>query len=174
MRRKCSGVLLSFMLITLGTGSATAFDRPTLHEGEMQAGASQAPATIESRTMSVRIDRPFAKVYEFLVDPANWNQWAFGLGKSLRRSNDGWIADSDEGIVKVRFTPQNQYGVLDHMVTRPWGTQVCVSMRLIANGGGCELLFTLLRGPGMSDEQYKADANFVQRDLNGLKELLEK
>jgi hypothetical protein len=47
-------------------------------------------------------------------------------------------------------------------------------MRLITNGSGCELLFTLFREPGITDESYNADANFVQRDLNALKELLEK
>ena len=43
-----------------------------------QASASQGKATIESRTLSVRIDQPFARVYEFLVYPANWNKWACG------------------------------------------------------------------------------------------------
>ncbi|HEY7181962.1 MAG TPA: SRPBCC family protein, partial [Blastocatellia bacterium] len=104
----------------------------------------------------------------------NWNKWAFGLGKSLRRSDGGWIADSDGGMLKVRFTARNQYGVLDHTVIRPSGAPVYVPMRLITNGSGCELLFTLYREPGITDEHYNADADFVQRDLNGLKELLEK
>jgi len=47
-------------------------------------------------------------------------------------------------------------------------------MRLIINGSGCELLFTLFREPNMSDAQFASDAGFVQRDLNGLKSLLEK
>jgi hypothetical protein len=47
-------------------------------------------------------------------------------------------------------------------------------MRLISNGAGCELLFTLFREPDISDERYNSDARFVQRDLNGLKQLLEK
>jgi hypothetical protein len=47
-------------------------------------------------------------------------------------------------------------------------------MRLIVNGRGCELLFTLFREPKMSDAQFASDAGFVQRDLNGLKRLLEK
>jgi hypothetical protein len=47
-------------------------------------------------------------------------------------------------------------------------------MRLIVNGGGCELLFTLFREPGMSDERYAGDLEFVKKDLKGLKELLEK
>ena len=142
----------------------------------MDTKSHQSPAkdTIESRTLSVRIDRPLASVYEFLVDPAKWDQWAFGLGKSLRRSDDGWIANSDGGIVKVRFTARNEFGVLDHTVIRPSGAEVYVPMRLIANGHGCELLFTLFREPDIADEQYKADSDFVQRDLNGLRDLLQK
>jgi hypothetical protein len=132
--------------------------------------AGTQPATVESRTITVRIDRPFDKVYEFLVNPANWNQWAFGLGKNIRRSQEGWMADSD----RVQFTPRNRFGVVDHTVIRPSGQSVYVPMRLIANGSGCELLFTLFREPNMSDARFASDAGFVERDLNGLKKLLEK
>src|SRR5262245_2352558 len=118
------------------------------------AGVISAPAigrpTIESRTLSVRIDQPFPRVDEFLADPAHWNEWAFGLGKSLRQSNGEWIADSAEGVLKVRFTARNPFGVLDHTVVRPSGAEVSVPMRLITNGGGCELLFTLFREPDVT------------------------
>jgi hypothetical protein len=136
--------------------------------------ADTQTVTVESRTISVRIDRPFDKVYEFLVDPSKWNQWAFGLGKNIRRSQDGWIADSDGGVATVQFTPRNNFGVVDHTVIRPSGQRVYVPMRLIANGSGCELLFTLFREPNMSDAQFASDAGFVQRDLDGLKKLFEK
>ena len=136
--------------------------------------AGTQTVTVESRTITVRIERPFEKVYEFLVDPANWNQWAFGLGKNIRRSPDGWIADSDGGVARVQFTARNSFGVVDHTVIRPSGQRVYVPMRLIVNGSGCELLFTLFREPNMSDAQFASDAGFVRRDLNGLKRLLEK
>ena len=141
---------------------------------ETPSDAAVKPETVESRNITVRIDRPFDNVYDFLADPANWNQWAFGLGKNIRRSKNGWIADSDGGIAKVRFTPRNNFGVVDHTVIRPSSQRVYVPMRLIVNGSGCELLFTLFREPGMSDAQFASDAGFVQRDLNGLKRLLEK
>ena len=131
-------------------------------------------ATLESRTLSVRIERPFSAVYDYLVDPAHWNAWAFGLGNSLRRSGDGWVADSGGGVIHVRFTPRNDFGIVDHTVTRASGSRVYVPMRLIANAEGCELLFTLFREPGASDAQFRADADFVQSDLNRLKGLLEK
>ena len=139
-----------------------------------QSDAAAQPESVESRTITVRIDRRFDHVYEFLADPANWNQWAFGLGKNIRRSRDGWIADSDGAIARVRFTPRNNFGVVDHTVIRPSGQRVYVPLRLIVNGGGCELLFTLFREPNVSDAKFASDAGFVQRDLNGLKSLLEK
>jgi len=135
--------------------------------------AGSQTLTVESRAITVRIDRPFDKVYEFLVDPANWNQWAFGLGKNIRRSQDGWIADSGSGVARVQFTPQNSFGIVDHTVIRSSGQRVYVPMRLITNGRGCELIFTLFREPNMSDAQFASDSGFVQRDLNGLKTLLE-
>ena len=136
--------------------------------------AGAQTVTVESRTITVRIDRPFDKVYEFLVDPANWNQWAFGLGKNIRHLQDGWIADDSGGVASVQFTPRNSFGVVDHTVTRASGQRVYIPMRLIANGTGCELLFTLFREPNMSDAQFASDSGFVQRDLNRLKALLEK
>lgn len=131
-------------------------------------------ATVESRTITVRIGRGFGQVYDFLADPKNWNQWAHGLGKSIRRSSDGWVADADGGTVQVRFTPRNSFGIVDHYVIRPSGAQLYVPMRLIVSGQGCELSFTLFREPQMSDQQFAADAGYVQRDLDGLKSLLEK
>jgi hypothetical protein len=136
--------------------------------------AGTQTVTVESRIIAVRIDRPFDKVYEFLVEPTNWNQWAFGLGRNIRHSQDGWTADSDSGVARVQFTPRNTFGVVDHTVIRPSGQRVYVPMRLIANGSGCELLFTLFREPHMSDARFASDAGFVQRDLNGLKRLCEK
>jgi hypothetical protein len=95
MRKWCEAALLAFLILNLD-----------------QIAVSQMNGTLESRTLSVRIERPFHTVYGYLVDPAHWNAWAFGLGRSLRRSNDGWVADSDGGVVHVRFTPPNDFGIV--------------------------------------------------------------
>lgn len=135
---------------------------------------AQTAATAESRTVSVRINRPFHVVYDFLAVPENWNSWAAGLGKSIRRAKEGWVADSSGGPLKVRFTPRNSFGIVDHYVKRASGAEIYVPMRVIANGGGSELLFTLFREPGMSDERFAGDLEFVRKDLNVLKSVLEK
>jgi hypothetical protein len=47
-------------------------------------------------------------------------------------------------------------------------------MRVIADDSGCEVVFTLRRPPGMSDEGFKADAAAVAADLTRLKHVLER
>lgn len=142
--------------------------------GRLAIAADTQDVTVQSQQITVRIDRPFDKVYEFLVDPANWNQWAFGLGRNIRRSAAGWVADSSGGVARVQFTPQNSFGVVDHTIIRPSGQRVYVPMRLIANSKGCELIFTLFRESNMSDAQFASDSSYVQRDLDGLKRLVER
>ena len=46
-------------------------------------------------------------------------------------------------------------------------------MRVVANGGGGEVMFTAYRMPGMTDDVYAADVAQVRADLAELKRLLE-
>jgi hypothetical protein len=62
------------------------------------------------------------------------------------------VADTPEGPVKIRFTERNDFGILDHhVVVRP-GVDIYIPMRVIANGTGSEVIFTLFRLPDMTDE----------------------
>jgi hypothetical protein len=63
--------------------------------------------------------------------------------------------------------------VLDHDVTLPSGETVHNPMRVLANGDGSEVVFTLYRRPAVSDAEYEADAAAVAADLERLKALLE-
>jgi hypothetical protein len=128
---------------------------------------------LQSRNLSVSINRNAKDVYSFVSVPENFPRWASGLGKSLKKVNGEWIAETPEGPVKVRFTERNEFGILDHWVSPKPGVQIYIPMRVIANGSGCELIFTLFRLPDMSDEQFVADAEWVMRDLTSLKILLE-
>ena len=71
------------------------------------------------------------------------------------------------------MTPRNDFGVLDHTVTVAPGVHVTNPMRVVPNADGSEVLFTLFQPPGMSDEQFRADARLVRGDLVSLKAALE-
>ncbi|MBD0420070.1 SRPBCC family protein [Streptomyces sp. TRM S81-3] len=128
----------------------------------------------ESRHLSVYIDRTVDAVYAYASDPANLPAWAHGLGDSIEKAEDRWVAESSPmGRVTITFTPRNELGVLDHEVTLPSGETVHNPVRVIANGAGSEVVFTLHRQPGMSDADFERDAGMVAADLARLKELME-
>lgn len=127
----------------------------------------------EVQTVSVSIRRPVADVYAFVIDGSNLPRWASGLGDAVHPQGDAWIADGPLGRISVRFAPLNDLGVLDHDVTLPAGDVVHNPMRVVPNGTGSTVTFTLLRLPGVSEEKFREDAQWVTRDLNRLKELLE-
>jgi hypothetical protein len=127
----------------------------------------------EVRRISIEIARPAAEAYAFLSQPENFPKWASGLAGSLKKDGDDWVAETPEGRAIVRFSERNSFGVLDHSVTLPRGATVYVPLRVVAKEGGCELVLTLFRRPGMSDERFAADAEWVMRDLGVAKRILE-
>jgi hypothetical protein len=127
----------------------------------------------ESKTISVSITASHRDVYEFVSNPTNLPKWASGLGTSIESGGDEWIAHSPQGPVKLRFEKRNDLGVLDHYVIPGSGVKLYMPMRVVANGEGSEIIFTLFRQPDMNDEKFQEDAEWVERDLAALKKFLE-
>ncbi len=75
--------------------------------------------------------------------------------------------------MKLRFARRNDFGVLDHYVTVFPGVEVYVPMRVVPNGQGSEVMFTLFRSADMSDEKYGEDMRWINHDLQNLKNVLE-
>jgi hypothetical protein len=119
---------------------------------------------VPSRHLSQWIDTDPTKVYAFAGDPRELPRWAAGLA-------DPALAGAD-----VQFAPRNEFGVLDHVVRLPSGDQVYNPMRVIPAGPGeqgCEVVFTLRRRAGVTDEEFEADAAAVTADLAALRRLVE-
>jgi hypothetical protein len=127
-----------------------------------------------SRHISTHIDRPAQEVYGYASDPVNLPEWAPGLGSSVERVDGQWVVESPMGRAVVAFAPSNEFGVLDHDVTLASGQTFHNPMRVLVDGGGSEIVFTLRRQPEMSDEDFERDAEAVLADLITLKRLLER
>ena len=128
----------------------------------------------ESRHLSIVIERPTAAVYDYAADPANLPHWAAGLASTTVEQLDGqWVANSPMGRVTVSFAERNDFGVLDHVVTLPSGDSVYNPLRVIPDGDASEVVFTLRRQPGMTDDQFNQDADAVRADLDSLKRVFE-
>ena len=126
------------------------------------------------RHISVGISRPLEEVYAFLAEPENLPRWATGLGHSFRHLEGlEWLAETPMGPMKVRFSERNPFGILDHAVIPADGEPMHNPMRVFANGDGSEVVFSLFQRPGMSDEDFARDADWVSGDLQRLKTILE-
>ncbi|MEO7385822.1 MAG: SRPBCC family protein [Gammaproteobacteria bacterium] len=127
----------------------------------------------ETRCLSITIDCPQAKAYTWLSVPENFPHWAAGLATSLRQEGGQWIAKSPLGAMKIKFSPSNELGVLDHWVYPEAGGEIYVPLRVVPNGNGSELMLTLFRQPDMTDERFAADAALVLKDLKFARKILE-
>ncbi|MBJ7338454.1 SRPBCC family protein [Mycolicibacterium sp.] len=128
----------------------------------MTEDTTDSPAS--SRHLSQWIDADAATVYAFASDPRQLPRWAAGLA-------DPALADAD-----VQFAARNEFGILDHVVRLPTGVEVYNPMRVIPAGtadAGCEVVFTLRRADGVTDEEFDADAAAVAADLAVLRRLVE-
>jgi len=128
---------------------------------------------LESRTISISINRNRKEVYEAVWRPEDFPKWASGLSRSsLTRDGELWKAEGPEGSVRIRFTGHNAFGVMDHYVYVDNAPEIYVPLRIIQNGDGAEVLLTLFRQMGMSDSKFAADAEWVERDLLALRALV--
>jgi hypothetical protein len=128
----------------------------------------------DTQHLSTFVNRSAQEVYDYASDPAHLPEWAAGLSSTMEQVGGRWFSDSPMGRIEITFAPRNEFGVLDHTVTLPSGEATYNPMRVIADGAGCEVVFTLRRRPGMTDEDLDADASAVQTDLETLKALVEK
>lgn len=127
--------------------------------------------TFPSRTLAITIDRSPEDVYAFVSNPVNLPRWSFV--ESVTREGDSWVATSKDGSFGLRFASDNPFGVLDHFVTLAPTVELHVPMRVVPNGHGSEVLFTVLQTEGTGDEAFERDVQTVQRDLERLKRVLE-
>lgn len=131
-------------------------------------------ACYQSRIIHVSIERDWQEVYAFMAEPANMPRWATGLSSTMTPDGEDYVADGGPiGQIRIRFAPQNAFGVVDHRVTLESGVSVDNALRVVPNGSGAEVMFTLLKIDGLDDVAFERDAAMVLSDLKGLKAILE-
>lgn len=130
---------------------------------------------LASRTLGIAIELDWREAYEAVWRPEVFPKWATGLSMApLEPAEDGWWkTEGPAGPVRIRFTARNGFGIMDHHVDTGSGAEIYVPMRIVANGQGAEVLFTLFRQPGISETAFAADVEWVVHDLATLKALVE-
>lgn len=126
-------------------------------------------------TLSISINSPADEVYKYISDPENLPQWAAGLCTSIQPTETENVWQINNGEARVRFVEKNKFGIADHYVrAKPGEKEVYIPIRVIAHDDASEVIFTLFRLPGMTDEEFKRDMGAVQKDLETIKAIMER
>lgn len=128
---------------------------------------------MKSQTITVAIGAPAERVYAFASKEENMPRWVPSFFRAVTREGDQWVVDSPLGKAVFAFAEPNRFGVLDHRIRLASGEEFFNPMRVIANGEGSELIFTLFQSAGMSEQDFARDAALVRSDLEVLRRLME-
>ena len=109
---------------------------------------------MKSKILTISINCDPKKAYEFVSNLENMPKWATTFCRSIKKSNEEWIIETLQGPIKIKIAPKNDFGILDHTVTPTPGVEIYVPMRVVPNGQGSEVVFTLFQQPGMTDENF--------------------
>ncbi|MFD6441346.1 hypothetical protein ACFWDG_16360 [Peribacillus sp. NPDC060186] len=79
-------------------------------------------SVMNSKTLSVSIERQPNEVYEYISNPENLSEWATTFFHSIRKTeSDEWIVESPDGSTKIKYVEKNEFGVADHYIITPQG-----------------------------------------------------
>jgi len=130
---------------------------------------------LNARTIAISIARPADEVFDFVMEPQNFLKWAFVGQSSMRHvgAND-WEVETSVGRRILRMPVPNAHGILDHYSLRHRDdVPHLIAMRVVPNGDGTELLYTMFKRPGQSDLEWESMIEWITTDLLTLKSLLE-
>ena len=128
-------------------------------------------------TIVVAIQRDYDKAYALLADPRNYPRWSpvpDALFQPIDNDRRNWLVDLPRGRRVLRFTPLNDFGVLDYSVYLEDGTyETTSSVRLVPNEDGCVLVVSFFKRDELSDEEFESEVRWAENDFKAIASAIE-
>ena len=132
-------------------------------------------STLTTQTVSVTIDAAPKQVSADLMNVESHPEWGTEFfSEGVEDLGDGsWRVNIPMmgGNARMRIDGNEALGIIDMYIAPegvPFGAPLPV--RVVPNGDGSDVLFTLTRLPGQTDEDWQAGIASMQRELTRLKE----
>lgn len=130
---------------------------------------------IQWKIVTMKIDRRSDDVYDYVMNPENFAEWATSFCRSVRRTEDGeWRLETTDGEMTLRFAERNPYGIMDHYVRKGTGPERLNPARVVPDGTGSKAIFTVFLAEDAADRELAMDFRDVESDLRTLKSVLER
>jgi Polyketide cyclase / dehydrase and lipid transport len=128
-----------------------------------------------SHTHSISIDAPVDAVLDLISDATRLPRWAPAFARSVRRDGDAWVAEAAGGEKRIRVRVSREHGTVDYLrAGTPPGVDVGAFARVIPNGGGAEMLFTLFFADGTPERDVEDARAVVAVELQTVRALCER
>ena len=128
---------------------------------------------MRAATLSVTIQCPPGKVFNFVSEPMNLPLWSKSFCLSIRLEQGHWMAETPQGPIKIRIATHRQLGIADQFLSPAPGVEFMIPTRVVPNGEGSEFIFTLFQPEHLSEAEYQQEVALVQQALGLLKQILE-
>lgn len=134
--------------------------------------------TLPTETLKITVAAPFERVVADLADGRTHGEWAteFFAGAVTDAGDGTFVAHVPAmgGPMRMRIDADADRGVIDLYLApegKPFGPPLPV--RVVPNGDGVDVLWTLARFPGTPDEAWSGALASMGRELDALRARLE-
>jgi hypothetical protein len=127
--------------------------------------------TNRSETRSISIQAAPNTVLDFVSDARTLPRWAPGFARSVRPDGDHWLVDTGAGEACVAVLVSRERGTVD--IVSGVDPSQGVFTRVLANGSGCEYLFTQFFPASASEADVAAQVAVVEGELQTVREVCE-
>jgi hypothetical protein len=124
-----------------------------------------------SATRSISITTAPELVVDLAGDPRRLPDWAPRFASAVSPDGPDWVVESGESRFHLRVRVDRELGVID--LIQPANPNRGAYMRVLANGAGSELVFTLIFPAGTPDELIAQQMTTVEAELRTVRDLCE-
>jgi cold-inducible RNA-binding protein len=127
-----------------------------------------------AKTLTASLPGNPQTIFAFIADSENLSSWFSSFCRSLRRENGSLLVESPRGAVPVRFVRNDHSLVLDIVVQPAEGIELTHAIRLLSNGEGAEMVWTLVKPLGLLDSVFHEQLRWAGSALNALRKTPQK
>jgi len=122
----------------------------------------------KSRTITFTVNRKTAEAFDAILNiPPK-------LMPDATKHDDGWWSfTSPWGPAKLKFHENRQLGILDHQFVDN-DAQWDVPMRVVSKGNDSEVITTIIKPDGMSDQTFNERMIEIEKIFLSMKQIIEK
>ena len=121
----------------------------------------------KSHTITFTVDRKTGEVFQAILDlPPKM------FPDAVKKDDGWWMFKGPYGDAKLKFNPNEQLGILDHVYQDP-DAKWSVPMRVVSNGDFSEVIITLFKPAHFSDEQFDQRMKEMEKIVDQMKTAIE-